>query len=105
VSKHNVDLLESWFRGNRKKADSMHPIFKEVWIRYMYENKSPTYNYSFIVGNDPRHIRKWYVVHVFDGFSEDVREENVIWKLSQVPDPENGNVFSYIFRERVLQSN
>jgi hypothetical protein len=71
----------------------------------MYENKSPTYNYSFIVGNDPRHIRKWYVVHVFDGFSEDVREENVIWKLSQVPDPENGNVFSYIFRERVLQSN
>ena len=50
------------------------------------------------IGNDPIHIRKWYVVHISDGFSEDIREENVIWKLSQVPDPDK--MYSAIYSEK-----
>ena len=70
----------------------MHPILQEVWCQQLFEQYEPEYNYNFIVGNDPKQYRKWSVVHVSDVFSEDVREENVIWQLSQVP--KQNNVFN-----------
>ena len=70
----------------------MHPILKETWCQYLFEQYEPEYYHCYVVGNDPKHYRKWSVVHVSDGFSEDVREENVIWQLSQVP--KQNNIFN-----------
>ena len=95
MNKHNVSLFELWHRGNKKKVDSMHPICKEVWVRYLHEKTEPTYMHSYIVGNDPRHHRNWSVVHISDGYSEDVREDNIIWQLSQVSHQKNiFNIYS-----------
>lgn len=87
MNKHNISLLYQWYNGNKKKAQSLHPMMKEVWVRYLYEKKEPEYCHAFVVGNDPRHIRKWSVIHISDGFHEDVRDDNVIWELNQVTHP------------------
>ena len=88
INKHNIMLLTQWYRNNKKKAESMHPILKEVYVQYFFEKHETEYNHAYIVGNDPKHYRKWSVVHVNDGFSEDARDTNIIWNLNQVPNPE-----------------
>jgi hypothetical protein len=88
MKKHNITLLHQWYIANKKKAASLHPMLKEVWTRYLYEKSEPDYNHAFIVGNDPRHIRKWSVVHISDGYSEDVRDDSIIWELNQVTHPD-----------------
>ena len=37
IQKHNVDLF------SQKKAESMHPILKEIWCQYLFEQYEPEY--------------------------------------------------------------
>ena len=33
IQKHNDDMFSQWFNNNKKKAESMHPILKEIWCQ------------------------------------------------------------------------
>ena len=68
IQKHNVDMFSQWFNNDKKKAESMHPILKETWCQYLFEQYEPEYYHSYVVDNDPKHYRKWSVVNVSDGF-------------------------------------
>ena len=41
IQKHNVDMFSQWFNNNKKKAESMHPILKEIWCQYLFEQYEP----------------------------------------------------------------
>lgn len=68
----------------KKEAESMHPILRKYGV-YILEQYEPENYHCYVVGHAPKFHRNWSVVHVSDGFSEDVREENAIWRLSHVP--------------------
>jgi hypothetical protein len=84
IQKHNLELFSQW-STTKETAESMHPILKEVWCRYLFEQYEHEYNHSYRAGNDPNRYRKWIVVHVSAVSFLDVREESVIWQLIQVP--------------------
>jgi hypothetical protein len=41
IQKHNVDMFSQWFDNDKTIAESIHPILKEIWCRYLFEQYKP----------------------------------------------------------------
>ena len=82
IQQHNFELFSQWFNDNKKEAESMHPILKEAWRQYVFEQYEPEYNHSYIEGFDTKHYRKWSVMHLSDS---PMKRKGGEWHLATQP--------------------